>query len=132
MANSTPITPRTKVGRKRAPADIGAVLVRVRRGSRGQVVEDISAPDGTTPRASLHHPIDPARRGDARVMKPVARATDSAGLGATLARVTTLAPDKEPACPGTIDARRPFQNQHPRSEPDERPLAVRPIGFGDV
>ena len=43
--------------------------------------------------------------------------------------MTTLAPDKEPACPGPTDARRPTQTQSDRAA---RSLVVRQVAFGDI
>src|SRR3954470_4170490 len=123
------MTPRTKVGRNRAAAVICPV-VRRDRGNRSQVVvELIGRPDGTTAEPALHPPIEPPSC--ARVMKPVARATAATGSGATLRRVTTLAPDKEPACPGPTDARRRTETQLP-DRAAERTLAVREVAFRDV
>ena len=43
--------------------------------------------------------------------------------------MTTLAPVKEPACPGSTDARRP---DLPNSAPDRPRLAARPVAVGDI
>jgi len=46
--------------------------------------------------------------------------------------VTTLAPDKEPACPGLVDARRPNPSDRDRTAPPDRSLVARRLAFGDV
>jgi CelD/BcsL family acetyltransferase involved in cellulose biosynthesis len=46
--------------------------------------------------------------------------------------VTTLAPDKEPACPGPTDARQPTESDRDRKPVADRPLVARRVAFGDV
>lgn len=46
--------------------------------------------------------------------------------------MTTLAPDKEPACPGTIDARRDSHPDRHLVTVADRPLFARRVAFGDV